>query len=167
MINSHGIPKIILPLKFLVYAYHWLWLILHLIKINNIHMQVRKLPNKILPKNIFFNFCRKVNQISYMTVLIAKWGNTKLAKKTKLQLNKFGNETSPKTYPLKFSRNELHLNHLNHKKLHSQCSFATMTHKKQLKPVQSFFEHKTVLPSQKNDCHSICCLQRWSILQSS
>ena len=54
-----------------------------------------------------------------------------------------------------FVQNDMQLNQLKHKDLSPQIHFATLIYDKQIKSVHILVEHGTVLPSQKDNCHSI------------
>ena len=53
------------------------------------------------------------------------------------------------------TQKELQLNQLKHKQITRQNHSATLTHDKQIKPVDFLVKHETVLPSQKDDRHPI------------
>ena len=54
-----------------------------------------------------------------------------------------------------FTQNELKLNQLKHKQLPPHFHFATRTHGSQIKPVHYLVKQKTLLRSQKDDCHPV------------
>ena len=56
---------------------------------------------------------------------------------------------------LSFALKELQQNQLKHKQLLPQFFSKTLTHGSQIKPVQYLVKLETVLPSRKDDCHTI------------